>query len=262
MRITSWNCAPGKDVDLCLQQLASLGADLVTLQECRCPKADRKSVIWRGPGWTYARWCPGHPDGEGTSVVWQGPDPIRGVAVVSTKASLQLEYVKIPYLHPTVVPVVVHARKPFLFVGVWTHEPYVEVARKAMVACHREAKKRELQMVAAGDFNISPCVTGQERSAPKFVKCMEDELELVSAYHRPPREDLGSEKCPTLFFQFKDPQLKESKQFHIDYCFVPKSWSDFLGRVTVQPFNVFDQSDHRPITVEIKDEIFGLISRS
>ena len=262
MRITSWNCHRGKEVDDCLGRLKNLGADLVTLQEPRCPRADRKSVIWRGPGWTDARWCPGRPEGAGTSVVWQGPDPIQGVAVVSTKASLQLEYIKIPYLHPTVVPVVVHARKPFLFVGVWTHEPYVEVARKAMFACHREAKKRELPMVAAGDFNISPCVTGQERSAPKFVKCMEDELELVSAYHRRIGKDLGSETCPTLFFNFRDPKRKDSMQFHIDYCFVPKSWGDSLVRVKVEPFQAFGQSDHRPITVEIKDEIFGISSRS
>ena len=261
MRITSWNCAPGKDVDLCLQQLASLCADLVTLQECRRPRL-HLSVGRSDLRADLVRQQERRPDGECTSVIWGGTYPERSVAVVSTRASLELDPVSIPNLHPTVVPVVVRTPKPFLFVGVWTHEPYVDVARKAMCACARKADKLKLSMVAAGDFNISPCVTGMAKTAPEFVEFMEEELELVSAYHRQTGKDLGSETCPTLFFNFRDPKRKDSKQFHIDYCFVPKSWCDSLVRVRVEPYSAFQQSDHRPLTVEIKDEIFGISSRS
>ena len=38
-------------------------------------------------------------------------------------------------LHPTVVPVVVQAPQPFVFVGVWTHPDYNKVAWEAMTAC-------------------------------------------------------------------------------------------------------------------------------
>ena len=110
MRVTSWNCFCG-DVSRRLSELAPLRSDLITLQECSRPGIDSASVIWRGT------------------------IPSKGVAVVSTEATLRLEFVEIPSLHPTVVPVRVHAPQPFVFVGVWTHPDYNEVAWAAMKAC-------------------------------------------------------------------------------------------------------------------------------
>ena len=86
MRVTSWNCLRGADVSHGLSLLSPLRSDLITLQECRRPAIDSASVIWRGP------------------------DPRQGVAVVSTDAAARLEFVEIPKLHPTVVPVRVQAR--------------------------------------------------------------------------------------------------------------------------------------------------------
>ena len=110
MRVTSWNCFCG-DVSGRLSELAPLRSDLITLQECSRPASDSASVIWRGTL------------------------PSKGVAVVSTEATLCLEFVEIPSLHSTVVPVRVEAPQPFVFVGVWTHPDYNEVAWKAMKAC-------------------------------------------------------------------------------------------------------------------------------
>ena len=98
MRITSWNGLCG-DVSRRLSDLAPLHADLITLQECRRPASDSASVIWRGFDTL----------------------PHQGVAVVSTEAARRLEFVEIPKLHPTIVPVRVQAPQPFVFVGVWTH---------------------------------------------------------------------------------------------------------------------------------------------
>lgn len=215
-------------MDRSVRRLGPLHADLVALQECR------------------------RPDGESKSIIWRGIDPNQGVAVVSKQASLQLAPVKIPCLHPTVVPVVVHARQPFLFVGVWTHPPYDKVAWEAMSSCAREADKLKLSMVAAGDFNISPRVKGTRKTALKFLERMRDELGLVSAYRHRSDKSPGEETCATYYHQWD-----ESKPFHIDYCFVPKSWCDRLIGVTVEPFKAFRQSDHRPLTVEIEDAIFG-----
>ena len=94
-----------------LSLLSPLRSDLITLQECRRPAIDSASVIWRGT------------------------DPRQGVAVVSTEAAARLEFVEIPKLHPTVVPVRVQATQPFVFVGVWTHPPYNAVAWAAMTVC-------------------------------------------------------------------------------------------------------------------------------
>ena len=145
MRITSWNCFCG-DVSDRLSELAPLRSDLITLQECSRPASDSASVIWRGTN----------------------PSE-KGVAVVSTEATRRLEFVEIPALHPTVVPVRVQAPQPFVFVGVWTHpDPdYNTVAWKAMKAC--VAAANGLPVVAAGDFNSSPGVQGQERDSPWFL---------------------------------------------------------------------------------------------
>ena len=110
MRVTSWNCSRGADVNCVLALLAPLRADLVTLQECS------------------------RPDGNEAAVFWRGTNPRQGVAVAVTQAGLRLKSVEIPSLHPTVVPVVVHAPRPFMFVGVWTHPPYNAVAWAAMTA--------------------------------------------------------------------------------------------------------------------------------
>lgn len=173
MRVTTWNCSRGKDVDCILALLAPLRADLVTLQECR------------------------RPDSESSSVIWRGDDPHQGVAVVSTQAEWRLESVDLLCLHSTVVPVVVHAPEPFMFVGVWTHPDYNEVAWQAMSACIAAADRLRLPLVAAGDFNSSPSVMGQERSSARFHKRMTDKLGLVSVYHHLSAEDLGMEKHAT-----------------------------------------------------------------
>ena len=120
-----------------LSLLSPLRSDLITLQQCSRPASDSASVIWRGT------------------------IPSQGVAVVSTEAAAPwLEFVEIPSLHPTVVPMRVQAPQPFVFVGVWTHPPYNAVAWAAMTACVAAADG--LPVVAAGDFNSSPGVQGQQ----------------------------------------------------------------------------------------------------
>lgn len=207
-----------------LEELAPLRADVVTLQECGRPLQENRSVLWRGT---------------------RAP---QGVAVASTRTELHLEPLDVPALHPTVVPAVVHARQPFVFVGVWTHPRYDKVAWEAMSACVDAAAGRPV--VAAGDFNISPSVPGQQHSAVQFLKRMRDELHLVSAYHHLSGETPGTETRATHYFH-----KKESNPFHIDYCFVPKSWLDRLDGVEIGNFEDWPKSDHRPLTVDIKDSI-------
>lgn len=248
MRVTTWNCYRGKTVDRGLALLAPLRADLVTLQECVRPKGESTSVIWRDThredvaAETVSESC------EGTSVIWRGSDrdPQAGTAVVSTQAALRLEAINIPNLHSTVVPVRVHAPQPFVFVGVWTHPPYNSVAWEAMSAC--VDRSDGLPVVAAGDFNSSPGVQGQKTASTEFLKRMQCELGLISTYHHLSGEDYGSETRASYYFQWK-----ESAPFHLDYCFVPEGWKDRLEGVEVGTFEDWPESDHRPLTVDLKD---------
>lgn len=219
MRVTTWNCYRGAGVDEFLALLGPLGADLVALQECR------------------------RPDGDDAAVIWRGDDVLQGSAVVSNSEALCIEPIEIPALHPTVVPVVVQAPQPFVFVGVWTHPPYNEVAWDAMTACVDAADG--LPVVAAGDFNSSPGVQGQERASVEFLQHMRDELGLVSAYHHLTGEAYGEETRATYYHQWN-----ESRPFHIDYCFLPETSASRLTEVSVGSYVDWPRSDHRPLTVE------------
>lgn len=229
MRLTTWNCAPGKDIDTCLSLTEPLDADLVALQECRRPSGNDPAVIWRG-------------------------DKARsGTAVISRHPDLQLEPLDIRQPNATVVPVVVHGPAPFLFVGVCTHRRYIEAARDSMTACIAAA--RGLPVVAAGDFNISPAVRRKQQESLEFLDWMRDELGLVSAYHECYGETPGEETRPTRYHQWN-----ESKPFHIDYCFLPESWSSRISKVEVGRYAEWrwtsdhrSLSDHCPLTVELGD---------
>ena len=248
MRVTTWNCYRGKTVDHSLELLAPLHADLVTLQECVRPRGESTSVIWRDTGHEDAVAETVFESREGTSVIWRGTDrdPQAGTAVISTQAAVRLEAINIPNLHPTVVPVRIAAPQPFVFVGVWTHPPYNKVAWEAMSAC--DAASDGLPVVAAGDFNSSPSVQGQKTASTEFLKRMQCELGLISAYHHFSGEDYGSETCASFYFQWK-----ESAPYHLDYCFVPEGWKNRLAGVEVGTFEDWPQSDHRPLTVDLKD---------
>ena len=168
------------------------------------------------------------PSGQcSASVIWRGTNPSeKGVGVVSAEATRRLEFVEIPSLHPTVVPVRVQAPQPFVFVGVWTHpDPdYNTVAWEAMKACVAAADG--LPVVAAGDFNSSSGVQGQERDSPWFLQHLRDELGLVSAYHHLSGESHGEETRASHYWLWK-----EANPFHIDYCFVAEAWVDRLTGV-------------------------------
>ena len=264
MRITSWNCRYPKSVDRCLALLAMLGsdADLVALQECRLPDGANTSVIWKRidkVGVTTQASLHKGPDGESRSVIWRGSDPQFGSAVVSKPRSLWLESIRIPSLHHTVVPVVIHAPhpfKPFVFIGFWNSpkkkngkkKSFRLTAWKAMNACATKVDGRPI--VAAGDFNVSPRVKTQGCAANKqFRDPMCDTLGLVIAYDHVDGEMAGLEKRAT-YYHVK----KKFQPFHLDYCFVPKGWLKLLVGVKVEPFEAFQMSDHRPLTV-------GLVAR-
>ena len=248
MRVTTWNCYRGKAVDRCLALLAPFQADLVALQECARPKGEGTSVIWRDTHREDAVAETVSKSSTGTSVIWRGTDrdPQAGTSVVSTKAGLRLEAINIPNLHPTVVPVRVHAPRPFVFVGVWTHPDYNKVAWEAMSAC--VAASDGLPVVAVGDFNSSPSVQGQKTASTEFLQRMQCELSLISAYHHRSGEDYGSETRASYYFQWK-----ESAPFHLDYCFIPEGWKGRLAGVEVGTFEDWPQSDHRPLTVDLND---------
>ena len=67
---------------------------------------------------------------------------------------------------------------------------------------------------------------------------------LVSAYHSiHGRED----EIPTLYWRWQ-----QDAKYHIDYCFVPRSWQPQLKSVVIGNYEDWaEKSDHRPLVVEV-----------
>ena len=159
------------------------------------------------------------PASDSASVIWRGDIPYQGVAVVSTEATRGLD-----------TPGLQHG-------GVEGNDDL------------RSRRGRSASGRAAGDFNSSPSVQGQERASQWFLQRMREKLGLVSAYHHLSGEAHGEETRASYYHG-----KKEAHPFHIDYCFVPEAWVDCLTGVEVGSFADWPQSDHRPLTVDINDE--------
>ena len=105
--------------------------------------------------------------------------------------------------------------------------------------------------VIMGDFN-SNAIWNRKRAGAQDHGALVtrlDELGLVSAYHDFHDEAHGAETRPTLYFL-----RKESRPYHIDYCFIPKTWASHVRAVDVGSYAEWTgASDHRPVVVDLEE---------
>ena len=106
---------------------------------------------------------------------------------------------------------------------------------------------RERETILLGDLN-SNAIWDRERAVSNHSSVVKllAEANLVSVYHEYFGETPGRERQST-YFHYRSPQ----RGYHLDYCFVPKSWLGRLKTVTVGAFDPWcTQSDHTPLLVE------------
>lgn len=219
MRLTSWNCLHGRPRER-LDRLLSLESDIVVLQECRRPAAAGRSL-------------------------WSGIPEKKGVLIAPVGQAVALEPVCVQGLPPTVLPVVVHATTPFILIGMWAQKE-ISYAHMALASLRPIlGGVHGLPLVVAGDFNVSPLVIGQRRQAGEFFREMREEFGLVSAYHVAHDVEPGAELHPTFYMNGR-----QDRPFHLDYCFVPESWTGRIRDVRVGSYAGWQDSDHRPVTVD------------
>lgn len=219
MRLTTWNCPSGADIERCLAETDALRSDLLTIQQCRKPSTRQPHVIWRG----------------GTVV--------QGIAMISRTPGLALTALALPSLHHNVVPVLVHAAQPFLLVGVWTQGSYNAVVRTALTACL--AAVANVPIVVAGAFYAAPPLDGQRRSVA-LMREMRQRFGLVSAYHS--HAGLNPEtdaRTPAHLW-------REDEPFHLNYCFVSEGWARHVRAVDIASARIGRASEHRPLTVTLE----------
>jgi endonuclease/exonuclease/phosphatase family metal-dependent hydrolase len=103
---------------------------------------------------------------------------------------------------------------------------------------------QERPTIILGDLNMDASYT---RSAlPRLVDSAK-KLGLVSAYHDFFGEQFGSESRHTYFYRGRS-----SGAYHLDYCFVPRSWVQFIQMVTVGEHAEWENvSDHVPVIVDM-----------
>jgi exonuclease III len=95
-----------------------------------------------------------------------------------------------------------------------------------------------------GDFNDNASYTSGNWQA---LLDLLQPLGLASAYHEHFRERFGAETRPTYFHHGK-----QTSAFHLDYCFLPQTWTKQITKVEVGTFDEWHSiSDHAPLIVDL-----------
>lgn len=227
LRIVTWNCCRGP-FDVKAKALSRLRPDVAILTETARPK-----------------------DGDTPQRLWFGGRKGSGIVVLASNGfTLEREPARDTSDSDPVRAIRVRGPMSFHLLAVWGRQnsDYIRGVYDRVAAQLEFAKRRPT--ILAGDLNSN---TIWDRPSARidhsrFVAWLRDELGLVSAYHEHRREAHGRESKPTYYFLWN-----RARPYHIDYCFVPRSWRHRIRRVTVGGYEPWKAlSDHRPVTVELE----------
>lgn len=228
MRLVTWNACKGK-FDRKSAYLNHLHADVAVIQEIARPTMSLPNVVWFGS------------------------NPNQGVAVIARPPYALKEVVQIDGVPRWVVPIEVSGPRSFLLFAVWTLgvEPYPYVCAASVAIDLYKSWFERRDVVMLGDFNSNAIWDGThpaDLNHSSMVRRLDD-LGLSSAYHEFNKEQHGQETAHTFYLHWS-----EAKRYHIDYCFLPKSWLPSLVAVDIGTFASWRKaSDHRPLLLELTD---------
>lgn len=215
MRIATWNCARGP-LAAKREALEALSPDVVVMTEASRPDRAQSDVLWFGDG----RF---------------------GVAIYA-RLPFRVRELPTSRIAPCVYPVAIAGPAAFTLFGVWTWP--IPSYKQAFLNGFDAHKALDGPAVVAGDFNGNVDFD-KPRSRVKWSHCFDllAARNLVSAYHG--SKAFGREIDPTHYFQWK-----RDRPFHLDYCFVPRSWA--IESVSVGSYGDWATlSDHRPVSVDV-----------
>ncbi len=226
-----------------LDALRSLKPDVAIICECAEPeRLLRKSDLSEAEA----------------GVVWVGDNPNKGLAALAFngfRVALAEEYD--PSLH-YIAPVKVTGPVAFNLLAVWAQNFSGGVTRKDQAGPLRLALDRYRAFltaspsVVAGDFNNN--VYWDRPGWPVNHADAVDILSgygLVSAYHESRNERQGSESAPTIYWRDR---RKDGPTYHIDYVFLPRTWSRRIREMEVGSYEDWCGSglgDHVPLVVDV-----------
>ena len=234
MRIVTWNC--NMAFHRKLPALMELKPDIAIVPECAAPEIlNVKS-----------------PLAATISKVWLTHKKHKGLAVFSFgEYSIKRHEPFLEDIH-CMLPIEVTGPMQFHILAVWDFWYSMSGEGPLLQALNRYRKfLTSVPALVVGDFNNHSVWDnpGKINNHANSVKAL-SELGLVSAYHSFNNIDGGKEAEPTLYWRDR---TKDGLTYHVDYCFIPNSWTKRLTRVTVGSFDSWIKfSDHMPLIVDIE----------
>jgi endonuclease/exonuclease/phosphatase family metal-dependent hydrolase len=133
-------------------------------------------------------------------------------------------------------------------IGIWAQAgDYVADVLRTLDA-YRDVL-RSGNAVVLGDFNSGTRLReqpSQNRSHARLLDALAD-AGLVSTYHKFHGIEHGREQHATYRHRFSD-----EDRWHIDFCFVPSVWSDYIRSVDILDGPSWrEHSDHHPVVVNV-----------
>lgn len=226
MRLVTWNAGRGKFAKKA-PLLVEFGADISVIPEIAKPEFENERCLWFGT------------------------NPNQGIAITTSPIYSLVPLQEKPGAPRYVIPIKVKGPICFTLFAVWTIQrqemPYIR-AVAATIDLYPEIFEQEA-VVMMGDFNAN---TIWDRSHPSNLNhsSVVERLSkrgLVSAYHHVRGESQGQESEATFYLHHDF-----NKPFHIDYCFLPKTWAEKTSMVEIGSYEKRKgHSDHRPLIVDV-----------
>jgi hypothetical protein len=225
LRLATWNCCRASIADTA-SAVAALDASIAVVQEIRRPAKVPRGQIWRGIS------------------------PRNGVAAVPAggwSVRLGRRGRDAPW---SILPLHVSGPLEFNLLMVWTRAEHRYIEGLNAAVTRYERFLRAAPSVVIGDFNANVIWDNPRRPADfsRLAQRLTGNFGLVSAYHVHSGEAYGAESKATHFFW-----RRRSRPYHIDYCFVPRSWTRRIRSVAVLDVPPWvTMSDHCPLVVDLE----------
>lgn len=228
---------------------------LVTWNSCRGAYAKKAPLLdVLAPDIAVIQEC-SRPAIESETCLWFGDNPRQGIAIRATPPYRVRRLPALEGVPKYVVPISVEGPLEFTILAVWTKGNqtynYVEAVVQAVGMYRGLITKSPTVLVGDLNSNVIWDATHHRELNHSALVTLLDTLGLVSAYHTFHGELPGRETRPTFYFHWK-----EERPYHIDYCFIPKTWVKHVRRVEIGEYEEWRQhSDHRPLLVEVSDNV-------
>jgi endonuclease/exonuclease/phosphatase family metal-dependent hydrolase len=222
----TWNCRSGS-VATRLDELRVLAPDIVFLQECD----------------------PARDGGVASVVCSRAIRTRKGIALCAAHSCRCSARTLLASSGRAAVAATVLRPIRFTAIGVWAQATrYADDVIRTLRA--HASVVRDAPAIVFGDFNSGTSLVRFGSSSRHHQRLVDefDALGLVSAYHAFHRVGHGYESDATYFHQFN-----AAKPWHIDFCFVPRSWASRIVNVAVIDGDEWRaRSDHLPLLVDVR----------